>query len=136
VRPGLTVTADITTDRRAGVLKVPISALVLRQAEEDRRWRGERPRRRGISSAQEGLTTVTRERDVEAWRGGSSPAAGEGDGKVVFKPVTAGARGGWTSRSSPGSRRGRRSPAPFILRELSRTPTCWWTTIDGGADEP
>jgi HlyD family secretion protein len=97
VRPGLTVTADITTDRRAGVLKVPIGALVLRQAEEDEATKKGSEEEEGISTEEERLATVaSRERDVEGVYVVEQlkPARkGQQTGKVVFRPVTAGARG-------------------------------------------
>ncbi len=99
VRPGLTVTADITTDRRAGVLKVPIGALVLREAEEDKAVAGRKAAEeaKGISRAEEKLATVaSRERDVEGVyvvEQRKPGRKGVETGKIAFRPVTAGARG-------------------------------------------
>jgi HlyD family secretion protein len=99
VRPGLTVTADITTDRRAGVLKVPIGALVLRQAEEDKAAAGRKAAEeaKGISTAEDKVATVaSRERDVEGVyvvEQRKPGRKGVETGKVAFRPVTAGARG-------------------------------------------
>ena len=99
VRPGLTVTADITTDRRAGVLKVPIGALVLREAEEDKAAAGRRAAEeaKGISTAEDKVASVaSRERDVEGVyvvEQRKPGRKGVETGKVAFRPVTAGARG-------------------------------------------
>ena len=99
VRPGLTVTADITTDRRAKVLKIPIGALVLRQADEAAAGGAKKKpeEETGISTEADSLETVaSRQRDVEGVYVVEhlKPASkGRQTGKVVFRPVTAGARG-------------------------------------------
>lgn len=84
VRPGLTVTADITTSTREKALTVPIGALVLRAPEEakdkpkvetDEATRTDRPQ-----------STAARLKDIE----GVYLVKG---GKVEFKPATVGIKG-------------------------------------------
>jgi len=82
VRPGLTVTADITTSTREKTLTVPIGALVLRapeqpkaKVESEEATRVERPQ-----------STAARLKDIE----GVYLVKG---GKVEFKPVTVGIKG-------------------------------------------
>jgi HlyD family secretion protein len=89
VRPGLTVTADITTATRKGVLAVPIGALVLREADEgarpqERPAEGDRPSGARPDDGPESVASRAREVEglylVEA-------------GKVVFRPVVTGIKG-------------------------------------------
>ena len=87
IRPGLTVTADITTDTRKGVVTVPIGALVLRSEDE---------KKGGPAKAEDGAesrrtddqiaTVASRTRDVEGVYVVRS-------GKAAFKPVTTGIKG-------------------------------------------
>jgi HlyD family secretion protein len=87
IRPGLTVTADITTEARKGVMTVPIGALVLRNEDEDKGAAG-KPED-GVESrrkADEVATVASRSRDVEG-------VYIVRDGKAVFKPVTTGIKG-------------------------------------------
>ncbi len=87
IRPGLTVTADITTDTRKGVLTVPIGALVLR-SEEEGKGAPSKPEE-GVESRRktdEVATVASRTRDVEG-------VYVVRDGKAVFKPVTTGIKG-------------------------------------------
>ncbi len=87
IRPGLTVTSDITTDTRKGVLTVPIGALVLRSEDEGK---GGPPKTEdGVESRRKGeevATVASRTRDVE----GIYVAR---DGKAAFKAVTTGIKG-------------------------------------------
>lgn len=94
VRPGLTVTADITTDVRRKVLTIPIGALVLREEGEAgpavAKNKGE-DAGDGLSEAEEEVASVSsRERDVE---GVYVVEGGSERGKAAFRPVVAGARG-------------------------------------------
>jgi HlyD family secretion protein len=87
VRPGLTVTADITTASRKAVLAVPIGALVLREPDEV----GQAPVPEGgaapAATAESGPESVaSREREVE----GLYVVEG---GKVAFRPVVTGIKG-------------------------------------------
>lgn len=87
IRPGLTVTADITSDARKGVLTVPIGALVLRSDEEKKGAAG--PPEEGVESRRKGdevATVASRSRDVEG-------VYVVREGKVLFKPVTTGIKG-------------------------------------------
>jgi len=87
IRPGLTVTADITTGTRKGVLTVPIGALVLRGAESDEVPKPdaeEEARRAAAPGTPESV--ASRSRDVEGVY--LVEAA-----KVVFRRVTAGIKG-------------------------------------------
>ena len=88
VRPGLTVTADVVTDRRNGVLAIPIGALVVRQEEQD-----ERPREEAQDAEPAPVPT-----DDELESVGSRAREIEGvyaieQGKAVFRPVRTGIRG-------------------------------------------
>jgi HlyD family secretion protein len=87
IRPGLTVTADITTDTRERVLTVPIGALVLRSEDEKKGGAGkpeeEAERRRTDGEI---ATVASRARDVEG-------VYVVRDGKAVFRPVSTGIKG-------------------------------------------
>jgi HlyD family secretion protein len=87
IRPGLTVTADITTDTRKGVLTVPIGALVLR-SEDEKKGRTGKPEEEAESrrTDEQIATVASRTRDVEG-------VYVVGDGKSVFKPVVTGIKG-------------------------------------------
>ncbi|MFI5143735.1 MAG: efflux RND transporter periplasmic adaptor subunit [Thermoanaerobaculales bacterium] len=63
IRPGLTVTADITTSTREGALTVPIGALVLRQPESEKTPAAAPTSPTGLSGKPEGV--AARARDVE-----------------------------------------------------------------------
>jgi HlyD family secretion protein len=89
VRPGLTVTADITTASRKGVLAVPIGALVLREPGEAGKAPARVPEEGDAPAATAGTgpeSVASRERDVE----GLYLVEG---GKVVFRPVVTGIKG-------------------------------------------
>ncbi len=87
IRPGLTVTADITTDTRKGVLTVPIGALVLRSEDEGKGAASKQEE--GVESrrkADEVATVASRTRDIEG-------VYVVRDGKAACKPVTTGIKG-------------------------------------------
>jgi HlyD family secretion protein len=84
IRPGLTVTADITTATRDGVLTIPIGALVLREPGKQ-----DTPAPEAGGSSQSGgqpESVSSRTRDIQ----GVYIVQG---GKAVFRPVTTGIQG-------------------------------------------
>lgn len=84
IRPGLTVTADIETAAKRGVLAIPIGALVLRQPEGGP---PPAPESGAAATATPRTESVTsRGRDVEG-------VFVVKDGKVLFRPVTVGIKG-------------------------------------------
>ncbi len=88
VRPGLTVTSDITTDTRTGALAVPIGALVLRRPEPAG---GTAPAGGGAQQPQTDSTpkpetVASRARDIEGVYVVEA-------GKVAFRPTKAGIKG-------------------------------------------
>ena len=100
VRPGLTVTADVTTDTRRNVLTIPIGALVLRQEGGDDEPRAAGTGEEGEDGAEEELSTrvedidsvASRTRDVEGVY--LVRAAGKNGGATAeFRAVGTGARG-------------------------------------------
>ena len=86
IRPGLTVTADITTSTRQGALTVPIGALVLRQPEA--KGTPAAAPTAAPSAAGKPEAVAARSRDVE----GVYVVAGKA-GKVEFRPVKTGIKG-------------------------------------------
>lgn len=82
VRPGLTVTADITTSTREQALTVPIGALILRAPEQAK----DKPAAEESGSPDRPQSTAVRLRDIEG-------VYVVKDGKVEFKPVTVGIKG-------------------------------------------
>ncbi len=87
IRPGLTVTADITTDTRKGVLTVPIGALILRSEDEGKASPSKTEEGAESRRTDEQVATVaSRTRDVEG-------VYVVRDGKAAFKPVTTGIKG-------------------------------------------
>lgn len=144
VRPGLTVTADITTDRRSGILKIPIGSLVLRQADEDKATSATKAaeEEKGISTKADAPETVaSRERDVEGvyvveqLKPGRK---GQQTGKVAFRPVTAGARGELDIEIRSGLKQGDVVvTGPFkALRELKPGDAVVVDNSEGGEIEP
>ncbi|MFH1177843.1 MAG: efflux RND transporter periplasmic adaptor subunit [Acidobacteriota bacterium] len=85
VRPGLTVTADIITETRNGVLAVPIGALVLRQPEAKGKP-GASPDAAPTAPADQKESVGSRARDIE----GVYLIDGK---KVEFRPVQTGIKG-------------------------------------------
>jgi HlyD family secretion protein len=90
VRPGLTVTADVVTETRAGALAIPIGALVVRQARDARApAEDDRPDDDADSApapTTDVATVASREREEE----GVYVIEG---GTAVFRPVETGIRG-------------------------------------------
>jgi HlyD family secretion protein len=88
VRPGLTVTADITTDTRNAALAVPIGALVLRRPEPagGAAPTGEGAQQPQTSSTPRPETVASRARDIEGVYVVEA-------GKVAFRPTKAGIKG-------------------------------------------
>lgn len=117
VRPGLTVTADVVTATRKGVLTIPIGALVLQQQGEEGRPRG-RAREPGgeeeaVPTRDEPASIASRAREVEG-------VFVVEDGKVVFRPVRTGIRGETDVEALEGPKEGDEVVVgPFkALREL------------------
>ncbi len=88
VRPGLTVTADVTTATRSKVLTVPIGALVLREENSGgAAVKEDKPEDERKSTSVETIASVaSRRRDVEG-------VYAVRDGKVEFLAVTTGIKG-------------------------------------------
>ncbi len=90
VRPGLTVTADVVTDTREGVLTVPIGALVLQQPGETgppaARTREPGDEEGPVLARDEPASVASRAREVEG-------IFVVEDGKVAFRAARTGIRG-------------------------------------------
>jgi len=88
IRPGLTVTADITTSTRQGALTVPIGALVLRQPEAKGTPAPATPTPAAAGTLGKAEGVAARSRDIE----GVYVVAGK-TRKVEFRPTTTGIKG-------------------------------------------
>jgi len=110
IRPGLTVTADITTATKKGVTTVPIGALVLRQQDDASRHP---PPSRDRSADGQPESVASRTRDVE----GVYVVEG---GTVRFQPISTGIKGELDVEVAGGLKTGEQVvTGPFkALREL------------------
>jgi HlyD family secretion protein len=114
IRPGLTVTADITTATRDKALTVPIGALVLRQPEVKGTPGATTGAPTPASAAGKPETVASRAKDIE----GVYVVTGR---KVEFRPVTTGIKGEMDVEVTNGLKEGEEVVVgPFkALRDLS-----------------
>jgi HlyD family secretion protein len=99
IRPGLTVTADITTATRDRVLTVPIGALVLRQPEAKGTPGAAKPAPTPTPVPGRPEPVVARAKDVEG-------VYVVGGGKAEFRPVSTGIKGEMDVEAVSGLREG------------------------------
>ncbi len=114
IRPGLTVTADITTATRDRVLTVPIGALVIRQPEAKGTPGAPTPAPTPTPQPGRPEPVVARAKDVEG-------VYVVGGGKAEFRPVTTGIKGEMDVEAVSGLKEGEEIVVgPFkALRDLS-----------------
>jgi HlyD family secretion protein len=114
IRPGLTVTADITTATRNDALTVPIGALVLRQPEAKGTPGASRSAPTAPPATGKPETVASRSKDIE----GVYVVAG---GKADFRPVTTGIKGEMDVEAVSGLKEGEQIVVgPFkALRDLT-----------------
>lgn len=114
IRPGLTVTADITTATRDDALTVPIGALVLRQPEAKGTPGASKAAPTPPPAGGKPETVAARSKDIE----GVYVVAG---GKAEFRPVTTGIKGEMDVEAMNGLKEGEQIVVgPFkALRDLT-----------------